>query len=73
MTSTAPPPKAPTLRPYQTDVVNGVYGKISEGFNRIGILAGTGAGKTVISGQICAHARRLGLRLMFVVHLDVLV
>ena len=64
---------APTLRPYQTDVVNGVYEKISEGFNRIGILAGTGAGKTVISGQICAHARRLGLRLMFVVHLDVLV
>ncbi|MGD1849810.1 MAG: DEAD/DEAH box helicase [Cyanophyceae cyanobacterium] len=67
------PSSAPTLRPYQTKVVNGVYEKISAGFNRIGILAGTGAGKTVISGQICAHARRLGLRLMFVVHLDVLV
>ncbi len=73
MTSVAPSPRPPTLRPYQTSVVNGVYEKIAAGFNRIGILAGTGSGKTVISGQICAHARRLGLRLMFVVHLDVLV
>ncbi|MBX2862933.1 MAG: DEAD/DEAH box helicase [Leptolyngbyaceae cyanobacterium MAG.088] len=66
----APPPK---LRPYQVDLVNDLYRKLNEGHKRIAIIAGTGAGKTVISGQICAHAESAGRKLMFLVHLDVLV
>ncbi|MEL6331815.1 MAG: DEAD/DEAH box helicase family protein [Cyanobacteria bacterium J06626_26] len=68
--SPAPPPK---LRPYQVDLVNDLYRKLNEGHNRIAIIAGTGAGKTIISGQICAHAESAGRKLMFLVHLDVLV
>lgn len=69
----SPPPTPPQLRPYQADVINGVYAKVREGFRRIVIIAGTGAGKTVISGQICAHAEARGSKLLFLVHLDVLV
>lgn len=70
-----PPSSAgpPILRPYQAQVVRDTYEKMRQGYRRIAIVAGTGAGKTVIGGQICAHARELGLRLMFLVHLDVLV
>jgi superfamily II DNA or RNA helicase len=63
----------PTLRPYQLKVVKEVYEKLSQGYRRVAIVAGTGAGKTVIAGQICAHTRARGLRLLFLVHLDVLV
>ncbi len=63
----------PQLRPYQIDLINDLYRKLNEGHKRVAIVAGTGAGKTVISGQICAHAERAGKRLMFLVHLDVLV
>ena len=66
----APPPK---LRPYQAQVVNDVYAKIRNGRRKVVIIAGTGAGKTVISGQICAHAEASGSKLLFLVHLDVLV
>lgn len=67
------PAQPPVLRPYQMALIDDVYRKIQDGHRRIAIVAGTGAGKTVISGQICAHACDLGLRLMFLVHLDVLV
>lgn len=63
----------PQLRPYQQQLIGEVYQKIQEGYRRIAIVAGTGAGKTIISSQICAHARSQGLRLLFLVHLDVLV
>lgn len=63
----------PQLRPYQVDLINDLYRQINQGHRRIAIVAGTGAGKTVISGQICAHAGAAGKRLMFLVHLDVLV
>ena len=63
----------PQLRPYQVDLINDLYRKLNEGHKRVAIVAGTGAGKTVISGQICAHAEGAGKRLMFLVHLDVLV
>ena len=63
----------PQLRPYQVEIINDLYRKLNEGHKRVAIVAGTGAGKTVISGQICAHAERAGKRLMFLVHLDVLV
>jgi superfamily II DNA or RNA helicase len=65
--------RPPKLRPYQINLINDLYRKINEGHQRIAIIAGTGAGKTVISGQICAHAESAGRRLMFLVHLDVLV
>ena len=63
----------PQLRPYQVDLINDLYRKLNEGHKRVAIIAGTGAGKTVIGGQICAHAEGAGKRLMFLVHLDVLV
>ncbi|MFH7242779.1 MAG: DEAD/DEAH box helicase [Spirulina sp.] len=63
----------PKLRPYQVELINDLYRKLNEGHRRVAIVAGTGAGKTVISGQICAHAEAAGKRLMFLVHLDVLV
>ncbi len=66
-----PPP--PSLRPYQVELINDLYRQLNEGHKKIAIIAGTGAGKTVISGQICAHAEAAGKRLMFLVHLDVLV
>jgi superfamily II DNA or RNA helicase len=37
------------------------------------VIAGTGAGKTIIAGKICADLVARGMRLMFLVHLDVLV
>ena len=69
----AAPAAAPKLRPYQVELVNDLYRELNEGYKRVAIIAGTGAGKTIISGQICAHAEEAGKRLMFLVHLDVLV
>ena len=69
----AVPASAPKLRPYQVELVNDLYRELNEGYKRVAIIAGTGAGKTIISGQICAHAEEAGKRLMFLVHLDVLV
>ena len=66
-------PQPPQLRPYQVELINALYRKLNEGHRKVAIIAGTGAGKTVISGQICAHAEGSGKRLMFLVHLDVLV
>ncbi len=71
------PPQAPlqppTLRPYQNQLIKDLYVKLGQGHRRIAIIAGTGAGKTVIGGKICADTVARGLRLMFLVHLDVLV
>ena len=69
----SPRPQPPKLRPYQVQLVNDLYRALNEGHKRVAIIAGTGAGKTIISGQICAHAEDAGKRLMFLVHLDVLV
>ncbi len=66
-------PKPPTLRPYQLQLIKDLYNKLSQGYRRVAVIAGTGAGKTVIAGQICAHTRARGFRLLFLVHLDVLV
>ncbi|MEO1683830.1 MAG: DEAD/DEAH box helicase [Cyanobacteria bacterium J06631_12] len=63
----------PKLRPYQIELINDLYKELNNGHKRVAIIAGTGAGKTIISGQICAHAEEAGKRLMFLVHLDVLV
>jgi superfamily II DNA or RNA helicase len=69
----SPPPQAPKLRPYQTELVKQVYEQLQAGHRRVAIIAGTGAGKTVIGGKICADAEKRGCRLLFLVHLDVLV
>ncbi len=63
----------PKLRPYQEALIKDLYEELNVGHQRVAIIAGTGAGKTIISGQICAHAEAAGKRLMFLVHLDVLV
>ncbi|MEL6381134.1 MAG: DEAD/DEAH box helicase [Cyanobacteria bacterium J06626_18] len=68
-----PASKSPKLRPYQVELINALYRRLNEGHKKVAIIAGTGAGKTIISGQICAHAESAGKRLMFLVHLDVLV
>jgi superfamily II DNA or RNA helicase len=67
------PPIPPKLRPYQTDLIKALYAKLAQGYRRVAVIAGTGAGKTVIAGQVCAHAEARGCRLLFLVHLDVLV
>lgn len=64
---------APILRPYQLQLIHDLYTKLSQGCRRVAVVAGTGAGKTVIAGQICAHTVSRGYRLLFLVHLDVLV
>ncbi|MEO1148313.1 MAG: DEAD/DEAH box helicase, partial [Cyanobacteria bacterium J06638_22] len=69
--SSAPSP--PKLRPYQVQLIKDLYQTLGMGYRRVAIVAGTGAGKTVIAGQICAHAEARGCRLLFLVHLDVLV
>jgi superfamily II DNA or RNA helicase len=61
------------LRPYQTEVVNSVYRAVNEGHKRIAVVAGTAAGKTWISAAICSDAVSAGTKVMFLVHLDVLV
>lgn len=63
----------PTLRPYQRQVIDDLYHQLQQGHRRIAIVAGTGAGKTIIAGQICADAYAAGRQILFLVHLDVLV
>lgn len=67
------PIQPPKLRPYQLQLVKDLYEKLSQGYRRVAIVAGTGAGKTIIASQICAHTHARGYRLLFLVHLDVLV
>jgi superfamily II DNA or RNA helicase len=67
------PLQPPTLRPYQTQIIKDLYTKLGQGYRQVAIMAGTGAGKTVIGGKICADTAARGLKLMFLVHLDVLV
>jgi superfamily II DNA or RNA helicase len=54
-------------------LVKDLYTKLGQGYRRVAIIAGTGAGKTVIGGKICADTVARGCRLLFLVHLDVLV
>ena len=63
----------PVLRSYQNQLIKDLYVKLAQGHRRVAIIAGTGAGKTVIGGKICADTAARGLKLMFLVHLDVLV
>ena len=62
-----------TLRPYQQQVVSGVYRKIRSRQKRILLFAPTGAGKTVIASQIVYDAVTRGRKLLFVVHREILI
>jgi superfamily II DNA or RNA helicase len=77
MSTTSPPITpaltTPKLRPYQSRLIHDLYDRLSDGYKRVAIIAGTGAGKTIIAGRICADTRAHGYRLLFLVHLDVLV
>ena len=61
------------LRDYQKQLISDLYYKLSEGYRKIAIIAGTGSGKTACAGQLCADAIATGKRAIFLVHLDVLV
>lgn len=59
---------APTLRPYQDDVIARVRTRVEAGQRRLIIVAPTGSGKTVISSKMVHDAERAGQRVLFIVH-----
>jgi superfamily II DNA or RNA helicase len=73
MYSVSQPITPPTLRPYQKQVIAGIYHHIRNGEKRILVVAATGSGKTLVASQIVAHAASRGKRILFVVHRDILV
>lgn len=66
--TTQGPPDAPTLRPYQTDVIDRVRDEIRRGHKRILLVAPTGSGKTVIAGSIIRGAADKGNSVLFLAH-----
>jgi superfamily II DNA or RNA helicase len=58
------------LHAYQDDVVDELERKIAEGIRRIIIVAPTGAGKTVIAGEIIKRAAARYQRVLFLAHRD---
>ncbi|MDJ0719476.1 MAG: DEAD/DEAH box helicase [Prochloraceae cyanobacterium] len=61
------------LRPYQQKVIRDTYSYIRSGIKKILIFAPTGAGKTIISSQIVAHAVGRQRKVLFVVHREILI
>jgi superfamily II DNA or RNA helicase len=61
------------LRPYQIRLVNDLYRALNSGLRRVALIAGTGAGKSVVAAKIINDAISANKRILFVVHLDVLV
>ncbi len=62
-----------TLRPYQQQVISGVYRKIRSQRKRILLFAATGAGKTILASKIAYDAVSRGKRLLFIVHREILI
>ncbi len=62
-----------TLRPYQQQVVSGVYEQIRSRKKKILLFAPTGAGKTIIASQIVHDAVSRGRKLLFIVHREILI
>ncbi|MFO0237144.1 MAG: DEAD/DEAH box helicase family protein [Betaproteobacteria bacterium] len=65
--------QTPVLRDYQIQFIKDVYDQVRIGFRRILGVSGTGSGKTVIASKIVADAVKRGRKVLFIVHLDVLV
>jgi superfamily II DNA or RNA helicase len=61
------------LRPYQQRLINDLYRALNQGVQRVALIMGTGGGKTLCAAKIVDDAVKAGKRVMFVVHLDVLV
>lgn len=60
------------LRPYQTKVIEETHKK-RESYKRILIIAGTGAGKTVIGSKLISDFVTKGQQVIFLVHRDILI
>ncbi len=65
--------KTPVLRDYQVEFINGIYSQVRSGEKRILRVSGTGLGKTVMAAKIVADAVSRNKKILFIVHLDVLV
>ena len=65
--------KTPVLRDYQIQFIRDIYNQVRAGSKRILGVSGTGSGKTVIASKIVADAVSKGRKVLFIVHLDVLV
>ena len=59
---------APTLRPYQAEVIERIDAAIAAGYRRLLVVAPTGAGKTVIAAALTAAAVDDGRRVLFLAH-----
>lgn len=61
-------PQAPTLRPYQREVIVRFNAAIAGGHRRVLMVASTGSGKTVVAAAIIEAARRDGQRVLVLSH-----
>ena len=64
---------APQLRNYQLQTIQAVYSKLRTGTKKVLIVAPTGSGKTIMAAKIISDLVNAGQRMLFLVHLDVLV
>lgn len=63
----------PVLRDYQVQFCRDIYAHIRAGEKRILGVSGTGSGKTVMAAKIVSDAVSKNKKVLFIVHLDVLV
>lgn len=61
------------LRGYQKRIVGDALANVAQGRKRIGVFAGCGAGKTIIAAKLAFAGLEQGKKVIFCVHLDVLV
>jgi len=61
------------LYPFQKELVDSTHSRLANGENRLLIVAPTGSGKTIIAAQLIQDLASAGMRILFLVHLDVLV
>jgi superfamily II DNA or RNA helicase len=59
---------APTLRPYQTAIIERIHSEIASSHRRVLLVMPTGGGKTVVIADIIAQAARAGQRTLFLAH-----